>query len=156
MYRLTVIAVGSLKEAFWKDAISEYAKRLSPSAKVSVVEVAETPFKSQGEAPAVMRAEAATLKKRIPDGAYVIAMDKGGKKPSSEEFASWIAREGEGGREIAFVIGGPLGLDPAFVRDCHASLSLSSLTFTHGEARAVLFEQLYRATTILAGKTYHY
>src|SRR5688572_16029741 len=156
MYRLTVIAVGSLKESYWKDAISEYAKRLSASAKVRVVEVAETPFKSQGEAPAVMRAEAETLKKKIPDGAYVIALDKGGKKPSSEEFAAWIAREGEGGREIVFVIGGPLGLDPAFARECHASLSLSSLTFTHGEARAILFEQLYRAMTILGGKTYHY
>ena len=156
MFRLTVIAVGSLKESFWKDAISEYAKRLSPSAKVQVIEVAEAPFKAQGEAPAVMRAEAETLKKRVPDGAYVIALDKGGKKPSSEEFAAWIAREGEGGRELAFVIGGPLGLDPAFVRECHASLSLSSLTFTHGEARAILFEQLYRAMTILGGKTYHY
>jgi len=156
MYRLTIVAVGSLKEPFWKDAISEYAKRLSPSAKMNVIEVTETPFKSQGEAPAVMRAEAEALKKKIPDGAYVIAMDKGGKRPTSEEFAAWIAREGEGGREIVFVIGGPLGLDPAFVRECHATLSLSSLTFTHGEARAVLFEQLYRATTILAGKTYHY
>ena len=156
MYRLTIIAVGSLKESFWKDAISEYGKRLSASAKVRVLEVAETPFKSQGEAPAVMRAEAETLKKKIPDGAYVIALDKGGKKPSSEEFASWIAREGEGGREIAFVIGGPLGLDPGFADACHLKLSLSSLTFTHGEARAVLFEQLYRATTILSGKTYHY
>jgi len=156
MYRLTVVAVGSLKESFWKDAISEYAKRLSASAKVRVVEVAETPFKSAAEAVAVMRAEAVTLKKKIPDGAYVIAMDKGGKKPSSEEFAAWIAREGEGGREIVFVIGGPLGLDPTFAHGCHATLSLSSLTFSHGEARAILFEQLYRATTILSGKTYHY
>lgn len=156
MYRLTVVAVGSLKESFWKDAISEYAKRLSASAKVNVIEVSETPFKSQGEAPAVMRAEAETLKKKIPDGAYVIAMDKGGKKPSSEEFAAWIAREGEGGREIVFVIGGPLGLDPDFADSCHLKLSLSSLTFTHGQARAVLFEQLYRAMTILGGKTYHY
>ena len=156
MYRLTVVAVGSLKESFWKDAISEYEKRLSASAKMRVIEVAETPFKSQGEAPAVMRAEAETLKKKIPDGAYVIAMDKGGKKPSSEEFAAWIAREGDGGREIVFVIGGPLGLDPKFAAGCHATLSLSSLTFTHGEARAILFEQLYRAMTILGGKTYHY
>lgn len=156
MYRLTVIAVGSLKESFWKDAISEYAKRLSPSAKVNVIEVAETPFKSQGEAPAVMRAEAGAIKKKIPDGSYVIALDRSGKRPSSEEFAAWIAREGEGGRELVLVIGGPLGLDPAFVRECHAALSLSSLTFTHGEARAVLFEQLYRAMTILGGKTYHY
>ena len=77
MYRLTVIAVGSLKESFWKDAISEYEKRLSASAKMRVIEVADTPFKSQGEAPAVMRAEAETLKKKIPDGAYVIALDKG-------------------------------------------------------------------------------
>jgi len=156
MYRLTVVAVGSLKESFWKDAISEYAKRLSPSAKTRVIEVAETPFKSAGEAPAVLRAEAETLKKKLPDGAYVIALDKGGMKPSSEEFAGWISREGEGGRELVFVIGGPLGLDPGFVRACHASLSLSGLTFTHGEARAVLFEQLYRAMTILGGKTYHY
>jgi 23S rRNA (pseudouridine1915-N3)-methyltransferase len=156
MYRFAVVAVGSLKESFWKDAISEYGKRLSAAAKVRVVEVAETPFKSQGEAPAVMRAEAEAIKKKIPDGAYVIAMDKGGKRPSSEEFAAWIAREGEGGREIAFVIGGPLGLDPKFAAGCHATLSLSSLTMTHGEARAVLFEQLYRATTILGGKTYHY
>ncbi|MEK7546481.1 MAG: 23S rRNA (pseudouridine(1915)-N(3))-methyltransferase RlmH [Patescibacteria group bacterium] len=156
MYRLTVVAVGSLKESYWKDAISEYAKRLSAAAKARVIEVADVPFKSQGEAPAVMRAEAEAIKKKILDGAYVIAMDKGGKKPSSEEFAAWIAREGEGGREIVFVIGGPLGLDPKFVAGCHATLSLSSLTFTHGEARAVLFEQLYRATTILGGKTYHY
>lgn len=156
MYRFAVIAVGSLKESFWKDAISEYAKRLTATAKVRVIEVAETPFKSQGEAPAVMRAEAEAIKKKVPDGAYVIALDKGGKKPSSEEFAAWIAREGEGGRELVFAIGGPLGLDPKFVAGCHASLSLSSLTFTHGEARAVLFEQLYRATTILGGKTYHY
>jgi 23S rRNA (pseudouridine1915-N3)-methyltransferase len=156
MYRLTVIAVASLKESFWKDAISEYAKRLAPYAKISVVETAETPFKSIGEAPAVMRAEAEALKKKIPDGAYVIALDKGGMKPSSEEFAAWIAREGEGGREIAFVIGGPLGIDPGLVRSCHASLSLSSLTFTHGEARAILFEQIYRAVTIISDKTYHY
>jgi 23S rRNA (pseudouridine1915-N3)-methyltransferase len=156
MYRLTIIAVGSLKETFWKDAIPEYMKRLSSSAKTRVIEVAETPFKSAAEAPAVLRAEAETLKKKLPSDAYIIALDKGGLKPSSEEFAGWISREGEGGRELVFVIGGPLGLDPSFVLGCHASLSLSSLTFTHGEARAILFEQLYRATTILAGKTYHY
>ena len=67
-----------------------------------------------------------------------------------------IRREGEGGREIVFLLGGPLGLDPKLADECHLKLSLSALTFTHGEARAILFEQLYRAMTILAGKTYHY
>lgn len=156
MYRLTVIAVGKLKEAFWKDAISEYEKRLGAFAKTQVIEVAETPFKSKGEAPAVMRKEAETLRARIPDGAFVIALDKGGKTPDTETFAEVLRREGESGREIVFLIGGPLGLDPSLAKEAHLTLSLSSLTFTHGEARAVLFEQLYRAMTVLAGKTYHY
>ena len=70
-------------------------------------------------------------------------------------FAESIRREGEGGREIVFIIGGPLGLDAGLAASCQARLSLSALTFTHGEARAILFEQIYRAMTILAGKSYH-
>lgn len=156
MYRLTIIAVGALKEPFWKDAIAEYAKRLGPFAKARVIEVSETPFKSAGEAATVMKAEAEALRAKVPDGAFTIALDKDGKSLSTEKFAELIAREGEGGREIAFLIGGPLGLDPALAAECHARLSLSALTFTHGEARAILFEQLYRAMTVLAGKAYHY
>ena len=156
MYRLTIIAVGKLKEAFWKDAISEYAKRLRPFARVSVIETTEAPFKSRGEAAQVMRKEAATLRARIPDGAFVVALDKSGAAPGTEAFAEILRREGESGREIVFLIGGPLGLDPGLAKDAHLTLSLSSLTFTHGEARAILFEQLYRAMTVQAGKTYHY
>lgn len=156
MYRLTVIAVGKLKEAFWKDAISEYGKRLGAFAKTSVIEVAETPFKSRSEAPAVMRKEAEALRARMPEGAFVVALDRGGKEPDTETFAETLRREGESGREVVFLIGGPLGLDPDLAKESHLALSLSKLTFTHGEARAVLFEQLYRAMTVLAGKTYHY
>lgn len=156
MFKLSIIAVGSLKEPFWKDAISEYGKRLKPFAKTEVIEVADAPFKSVGEAPAVLRAEAGALKKRIPAGAFTVAMVKEGKTMTTEKFAEVVSREGEGGREIAFLIGGPLGLDPALANSCNLKLSLSAMTFTHGEARAILFEQLYRAVTILAGKTYHY
>ncbi len=156
MFKMSIFAVGSLKESFWKDAIAEYQKRLSPFAKVSVIEVAEAPFKSAHEAPAVMRAEAESLKKKIPSGAFVVALVKEGKALTTEAFAELLDREGQGGREIVFLIGGPLGLDPELAKTCHARLSLSSMTFTHGEARAVLFEQLYRAMTVLAGKTYHY
>ena len=165
MYRLTVIAVGKLKEAFWKDAISEYEKRLGAFAKVQVIEVADTPFKSRGEAPAVMRKEAEALRARIPKDAFTVALDPPTPRlrraskhlmPTTEEFAEILRREGESGREIVFLIGGPLGLDPNLVKEAHHALSLSSLTFTHGEARAILFEQLYRAMTVLAGKTYHY
>lgn len=156
MFKITIAAVGSLKEPFWKDAIAEYQKRLPPFAKVSVVEVAEAPFKSIHEASATMRAEAESLRKKIADGAFVVALVKEGRALTTEKFADTLDREGQGGREIVFLIGGPLGLDPELSASCQLQLSLSSLTFTHGEARAILFEQLYRAMTVLAGKTYHY
>jgi 23S rRNA (pseudouridine1915-N3)-methyltransferase len=155
MYQLTIVAVGKLKEPFWKEAIAEYTKRLAPFARVTVVEVAETPYKSPTEAPTVLRAEAETLKRRIPDGAFKIAMVKEGKNLASEGFAELIRREGEGGRPIAFIIGGSLGLDAGLAATCQMRLSLSALTFTHGEARAILFEQIYRSMTILTGKNYH-
>jgi len=156
MFRLTIIAVGSLKEPFWKAAIAEYEKRLTPYAKLKIIEVAESPFSSREEAPTVLRAEAEKLSGRIPDGAFTIALVKEGRAISTEKFAEAIDREGQGGREVVFLIGGPLGLSSDLATACHMKLSLSSLTFTHGEARAVLFEQLYRAMTVIAGKTYHY
>jgi 23S rRNA (pseudouridine1915-N3)-methyltransferase len=121
-----------------------------------VVEVAEEPFTSPTEASTVLRAEAEKLTKRLPDGAFTIALVKEGRALTTEKFAEVLDREGQGGREIVFLIGGPLGLSSDLATACHMKLSLSSLTFTHGEARAVLFEQLYRAETVLAGKTYHY
>lgn len=156
MFKLGVIAVGAIKEPFWKSALAEYAKRLSPYAKLRTVEVPETPFKSQGEAAAVLRSEATALKRKLPDDAFIVALVKEGRALTTEKFAETLDREGAGGREIVFLIGGPLGLDSELATACHMKLSLSSLTFTHGEARAVLFEQLYRAMTVLSGKTYHY
>jgi len=156
MYQITIVAIGALKETFWKEAAAEYAKRLSPFAKVKIVEAGEAPFKSAGEAPAVVRVEAEALRKKIPADGFSIALVKEGRPFSSEEFAELLKREGEGGRELVFIIGGPLGLDPDLAGKSHLKLSLSQLTFTHGEARAVLLEQLYRAMTILARKTYHY
>lgn len=147
MYKLTIIAIGKLKESYWKDAVAEYKKRLGPYAKVEVIEVPD------GK---TVKAEANALRKRIHKDAYVIALDLSGKECASEKLAQNIKREGERGRELTFVIGGPHGLDPEFVKEADAVFALSRLTFTHGQARAILFEQLYRAMTILAGKTYHY
>lgn len=156
MFKIVILAVGALKEPFWKGAIAEYEKRLSAFAKTRVIEVAETPFGSPTEAPTVLRAEAVKLQDKIPDDAFTIALVKEGRALTTEKFAETLDREGQGGREIVFLIGGPLGLSSELATACHMKLSLSSLTFTHGEARAVLFEQLYRAMTVLAGKTYHY
>lgn len=156
MFRLTILAVGALKEPFWKTAIAEYEKRLSAYAKMRVIEVAETPFGSPTEAATVLRSEAEKLQDKIPDDAFTIALVKEGRALTTEKFAETLDREGQSGREIVFLIGGPLGLSSDLATACHMKLSLSSLTFTHGEARAILFEQLYRTMTVLSNKTYHY
>jgi len=156
MFKLTVIAVGKLKEPYWKDAVAEYSKRLAPYTILRSMVVAEVPFKSPSEAGAVMRAEAGAIRAKIPKGAFTVALDSAGRGMSSLQYAAALKREGEGGREIAFLIGGPLGLDPALSAECNLMLSLSPMTFTHGEAQAILMEQTYRAIAILMGKAYHY
>ncbi|MBI4268535.1 23S rRNA (pseudouridine(1915)-N(3))-methyltransferase RlmH [Candidatus Uhrbacteria bacterium] len=156
MYRISVIAVGSLSESYWKDACDEYQERMKPYARISVTEVGETRFSKSADRLRVVKTEGERLSRVIPHGAHVIALTPGGKPHSSEQFAQRTRREGEGGRSLCFLIGGPLGLSEEVLKYAHETMSLSSLTFTHQLARVVLFEQLYRAMTIIHSKTYHY
>ena len=156
MYRFTCITVGTLKESYWRDACDEYLLRLKAYARLSLTEVGETRFSKVTDRARVMKSEGERILHIIPTGAYVVALTPDGISHSSEKFAEHIRREGEGGRTICFIIGGPLGLGDEVLRASHILLSLSSLTFTHQLARVVLFEQLYRAMTIVHNKTYHY
>lgn len=155
MHSITLITVGTLKK-LWKDADSEYRKRLRPYAKLNVIEVPEVPFRDTRDAQRVQKHEAEHINKRIPQDAFTIALDMRGKSLTSEQFARVFNDQGQGGRQIAFLIGGPLGLSGELRDSCDLTLSLGSLTLTHQLARIVLLEQLYRAMTILHGKQYHY
>lgn len=156
MLNIQVIVVGKFKEKYWALAEAEYLKRLRPYAKIKVMEVPDLAFKNQAETEAIRAAEADKIMAVIPSGAQVIALTEGGKNFDSIELAKWLEKLSESGQTLVFVIGGPLGLDRAFLKKSTATLSLSSLTFPHQLARVVLFEQLYRAATIIVGKQYHY
>lgn len=156
MLKLRIIAVDKVRTAHFRDAIEEYLKRLGPYAKVAVEEVAPEAFGNSTEAAKAMQVEAERLRKKIPTGSFTISMDPAGKKMTSEEFASFLEREGGTGTEIVFLIGGTAGIDPELKKECRFSASLSPMTFPHEMARVMLVEQLYRATTILAGKSYHH
>ncbi len=156
MYRLSVIAVGKLKEEHWRDAQDLYARRLAPYAKLDVVEVEAEAFGRSVTAERAMATEAERLAKRIPAGAFTIALDRRGKPLDSQAFAGAIADAGRNGRHVALLIGGAAGIDPALLGRADARISFSPLTFTHEMARVILLEQLYRAMTILTGKAYHY
>lgn len=155
MYSITIITVGTLKK-LWQDADAEYRKRLRPYAKMNVIEMPEVPFRDSRDAPRVQKHEAEHITRRLPAGAYKIALDMRGKNLTSEQFARALNDQSEGGRQIAFLIGGPLGLSGDLRDSCNLTLSLGSLTLTHQLARIVLLEQLYRAMTIIHQKTYHY
>ena len=92
----------------------------------------------------------------IPEGSYVIALDVQGQSWSSEELSRVVRGwELSGQNQLAFVIGGDLGLSPAVLARSDLRLSLSRMTFTHPMARLILLEQVYRAFRILRGEPYH-
>lgn len=155
MFKSSIIAVGRLKESHWREAQEEFLRRLSPFMRVDVVEVEAEALSATVTAPQAMRTEAERLRKRIPDGATVVALDRTGKAPDSEGFAAMLEELGGRGEHVTFVIGGSAGIDPALLKEAHRRVSFSAMTFTHEMARVILLEQLYRATAILSGKPYH-
>lgn len=152
--RIDVLAVGRLKERYWREAADEYLKRLGPYATVREVEVPDVDL-SRGEALA-RRAEADAVLRALPEGAYLVTLDAGGRQRSSEEFAEWIAERGvRGDSHLAFAIGGSAGLDEAVLSRARERLSLGQMTLPHQLARVVVFEQVYRAFRIMRGEPYH-
>ncbi|CAN5887417.1 23S rRNA (pseudouridine(1915)-N(3))-methyltransferase RlmH [soil metagenome] len=154
--RATVVAVGKLRG--WADAGSEdYLKRLRRHFPVDVVEVAEEDMNRRTREEA-LTAEATRLTKRIPAAAHVIAMDRDrGRSLTSEDLADKLSTLGvKGHSDVAFVLGGPLGLSGEILSRADDLISFGPITLPHGLARVVLLEQLYRAIKIERGVKYHW
>ncbi len=155
--QIRIIAVGRIKEKFLQEGIAEYEKRLRPYAKVQVIEVPEEkrPASPPVERVAVEK-EGERILAAIPDGSFVIALAILGEDWSSTALAEAISHwEMAGRNQVAFIIGGDLGLSPAVLARSDLRLSLSRMTFTHPMARLLLIEQIYRAFRILRGEPYH-
>ena len=153
--RITLVAVGRLKERFWADAVDEYLKRMKPYADVRIVEVPDRDPGKGGEDKALAD-EGAGILKALPIGAHVVALEVGGRQLSSEAFAEHLERLATDGRSsVAFVIGGSHGLAPEVIARRDESLSLGPMTLPHNLARVVVAEQLYRSFRIRRGEPYH-
>ena len=152
--RIVLVAVGTRVPA-WADAVfADYAKRLPPELRLTLIAVkAET---RGSKTPAqLMAAEAARIEAALPRSARRIALDEHGERVTSAQLAARLrAWQGEGG-DAALVAGGPDGLDAAFKAGCHESLRLSDLTLPHAFVRALVAEAIYRAWSINAGHPYH-
>ncbi len=157
--KITVIAVGSIKEKFYRDAIAEYEKRLSRYCKLKIVQVEDekTPDKmSQAQEDAVKKKEAERILKHVKEDACVIALAIRAKMYDSEAFAEEIERLGiQGSSHIQFLIGGSLGLHQDVLDRADQTMSFSTLTFPHQLMRVILLEQIYRGFRIINGEPYH-
>ena len=154
--KITIIQVGKTKAPFLREAESEYLKRLGPYAKIKTITVREDGTDGKNKAAAKDK-EAAEILKNLPKDSFIIALDERGRQFSSVEFADLIRkkRDFEGGN-ITFVTGGCYGLGAQILREANLRLSFGSFTYTHELIRTLLMEQVYRAFTIISGKTYHY
>jgi 23S rRNA (pseudouridine1915-N3)-methyltransferase len=151
--KITIVAVGKLRDKSLKALCQDYRSRLGHHVQVKSRDVR----KARGSTTkAVMIEEAENLRAATPEGAVTVALTEEGKQLSSVEVAQkmdrWMV---EGRKDVVFYIGGAHGLAPQLKREADQRWSLSRMTFPHDVARMLLWEQLYRAMTIIRGEPYH-
>lgn len=155
MFKIRIITLGKFKEQAFRDLEKEYLKRLTPFAKIKIVEIPEIPYKQGQDLEKVKLAEAEKIINQLPQGGIVILLEEKGTLRNSKDFSLFLERTGGLGKDLVFVIGSGLGLHESLKQYSNYSVSLSPLTFTHNFARVLLEEQIYRACTILRNKQYH-
>lgn len=152
--KLVVVAVGQRVPDWARAAWDDYAKRFPPELRVELRAVKTAPRASR-TLESLYAAERQRIETAIPDDAHVVALDEHGSALTTMALAARLKEWQLLARDVALVIGGPDGLDPAFKRSAHERLRLSDLTLPHAMVRVLLVEQLYRAWSINANHPYH-
>jgi 23S rRNA (pseudouridine1915-N3)-methyltransferase len=155
--KLVICAVGHRMPAWVAAGFEEYARRMPRENAVVLKEIRPEPAAPSGPAAAerVRRLEGERLRAAVPPGALTVALDERGQSLRTEALARLIDGWSHEGRDVAFLIGGAEGLDPALRQSAQLMLSLSAMTFPHQLVRVVLAEQLYRAVSLLRNHPYH-
>lgn len=153
MININIICIGKIKESFYRDAVAEYAKRLTRFCKFNVVELAESRLEGS-DTQKVKVCEGKSILSKLKG--FVIVLDLGGKMLSSVELADKIdSLMCEGVSEISFVIGGSYGLSDEVKQKADMVLCFGKMTYPHQLMRVILTEQIYRAFMINSNSEYH-
>jgi 23S rRNA (pseudouridine1915-N3)-methyltransferase len=156
---LRIIAVGKLREKYWKDGVADYSRRLLPYVRFEMLEVPEAKIQegiSSAEEEIAMKIEAKPILERLKKAnSLVVILDRQGKSLGSLELAKFLEEQILDGRDITWIIGGPLGLAPSVIKRADLILSFSDLTFPHQMIRLILLEQIYRCFRIIRHEPYH-
>jgi 23S rRNA (pseudouridine1915-N3)-methyltransferase len=139
---IRLIAAGTRLPSWIDAGVADYARRFGRGLKFELVEVP-------------LAREAERMRAALGARDYVVALEVQGRSMSTAELAEWLAARMAGGRDLAFLVGGPEGLDPDLASGADFRWSLSPLTWPHGLVRILVVEQLYRAHSLLQGHPYH-
>lgn len=154
--KISIVAIGHRQPEWAEAAVHDYLSRFPTDFKVELKVLKAEARSGQMQTPDRIRAaEAARIRSALPTGGTVVALDERGKDLGTQQLAQQLSRWRDASEPVAFLIGGPDGLDDGLKREARLQLRLSSLTLPHALARVVLVEQLYRAWSILARHPYH-
>lgn len=158
--RFYVVCIGKLKDAYLRDGVAEFVKRMRPYGGITITELNESKIgdkPSDADRKQVVDNEGERLLKAVPKNAYTVLLDVYGKTMSSEDLAKTVAKlEVDGVSDMAFIIGGAFGVSEALRQSVNYKLSFSPMTFTHQMVRLLLVEQIYRASKINRNEPYHW
>lgn len=152
---ILILAVGQKQPAWVNDAVADYLNRISADARPMLKEIKAEPRNAGKSIAVMMAAEAARIEAAIPSHTTRIVLDERGKPLTTHELGDLIKKAQQQCAKIAFLIGGPDGLDPNLKSACDDQLRLSSMTLPHGLVRVLLAEQLYRVWSVTKNHPYH-
>ena len=149
------MAVGTRLPDWMDTGFAEYAKRMPRELAIELIEIKPEPRSIGKPVDAMMAAEAKRIEAALPMRCRRVILDERGDAPDTKMLATRLEQWQGEGDDVAFVIGGPDGLDPQLKSSAHERIRLSSLTLPHGLARVILAEALYRAYSLQKGHPYH-
>lgn len=149
---IKIIAVGTIKEKYLRDAIEEYTKRLRKYTNIEIIEIKDEGFTEPQKA---IKIEGEKIEKHLSSKDYLITLEIEGKQVTSEELSKKIDTIQIENSNIVFVIGGSYGLSNEIKDKAKYHLSFSKMTFPHQLFRLLLLEQIYRAYKIINNESYH-
>jgi len=155
--KITFLTVGKTEDAYLKEGIEKYVKRLKHYTRLEIIELPELK-NTKALTPEQQKVkEAEMILKKIGVTDHVILLDENGMELTSKQFAGYINKKAvSSGVNLVFVVGGPYGFDEQVYQRANDKLSLSLMTFSHQMVRLFFTEQLYRAFTIIKGEPYHH
>ena len=156
--KLLVVAIGQRQPAWADEAWADFAKRFPPEMRLELKALKAEPRSGGKTAAQCMAAEATRIEAAVQassKGAHRVLLDERGSRVTTAQLAERLRAWRQQGRDVALLIGGPDGLDPAIKASADESMRLSDLTLPHAFARVLLAEALYRAASLLEGHPYH-